>query len=69
MTTAEEAVRAAWEQQSRAMVAGEVATLTSVANVTVTIGGSRGTWPMRSTVRYEQRAGAWRAVRSSSTLA
>jgi ketosteroid isomerase-like protein len=50
-------------------VDGDVATLTSEASVTVTIGGNRGSWPLRSTVRYEQRDGEWLAVRSSSTLA
>lgn len=46
-------------------VDGDVATLTSEATVTVTI----GSWPLRSTVRHEQRDGEWPAVRSSSTLA
>ena len=44
-----------------------VATLASRAFVTVTIGGSKGRWPLQSTMRFQRRSGCWIATESSST--
>src|SRR4051794_17526549 len=43
-------------------VNGDEATSVARALVTVTIGGSRGRWPLESTTRYERRDGSWVAT-------
>jgi ketosteroid isomerase-like protein len=46
---------------------GDAATVVSHALVTVTIGGGRGRWPLKSTVRFERRVGTWIATAAGST--
>ena len=46
---------------------GDAATVVSHASVTVSIGGGRGRWPLKSTVRFERRVGTWIATAAGST--
>ncbi|OJF10356.1 nuclear transport factor 2 family protein [Couchioplanes caeruleus] len=47
-------------------VDGNTATLVGRAAVTVTIGGSKGTWNLESTMEYVQQDGKWKVARSRS---
>jgi ketosteroid isomerase-like protein len=48
-------------------VDGDTAVLAGQAAVTVTIGGSRGTWNLESTLQYVEQDGRWTVARSRST--
>jgi ketosteroid isomerase-like protein len=48
-------------------VDGDTATLVSRAHVDVTIGASRGRWPLESTIAFENRSGSWAAIASAAT--
>jgi uncharacterized lipoprotein YajG len=48
-------------------ISGDTATAVTRNAVDATIGGSRNTWNLRSTTRFELRDGVWRIVASAST--
>ena len=55
------------EQDVSVTVDGDTAVLVGAAQVTVTINGGRGTWPLRSTMHYVKQHGQWKVARSRST--